>query len=397
MKNIVFALTKFLSKPSSFPSLATWLSCSLRGFIFSNFQTKLRVAKQILLFKNILWNRFKLHKSATETIRSLRHMILAMPGACNLNCTGCYSAGYRQPIALIRDKAKILFDQSKAFHHFSFAIVGKGEPFLPRTRDDIFWMVDQNPQTFFMIFTHGGFLNTQLVQSIHKRNNLLPILSIDGLEASHDGRRGSGTFSKAIEALHRLTQAGILTGVSITVARGNYQEVTSSAFLNKLKKHSVAFVVFFRFVNTPNAETSEIWAPLQASERSDYEMRFRKAIAKHSMLLFDSEAAELALGGCLSRQGRFIHVDMENGKLSPCVMQPFSPSEFEGLAFKTNSLTSALERPFFRAYRGELDEPKVCGQAYSKELQSLADKHTLPSEERVLVESMITSNQVEEE
>ncbi|MGL6193518.1 MAG: radical SAM protein, partial [Thermoguttaceae bacterium] len=114
-------------------------------------------------------------------------LFFALTNACNLTCRGCWIASKGKPDSLpydVVDKAiKEAAKQSVYFH----TLLG-GEPFLyPR----IWELIEKHPECYFQIITNAQFLTDENVALIRKLGNVSPLLSIDGLEAENDARRGA--------------------------------------------------------------------------------------------------------------------------------------------------------------------------------------------------------------
>lgn len=59
-------------------------------------------------------------------------------------------------------------------------------------------------------------------------------LSLEGYEEVNDSRRGSGSFSKAMEAMDLMKSHGLIFGTSICYTSKNVETVTSDEFLDMI-------------------------------------------------------------------------------------------------------------------------------------------------------------------
>jgi MoaA/NifB/PqqE/SkfB family radical SAM enzyme len=91
----------------------------------------------------------------------------------------------------------------------------------------------------FPVFTNGTLLSEDYITLFDQKRNLVPILSIEGDEATTDQRRGIGVYQKVTETMDRLKKRNILYGASITVTKDNLHEVTSRHFLSICIKEAV--------------------------------------------------------------------------------------------------------------------------------------------------------------
>lgn len=165
--------------------------------------------------------------------------------SCNLNCPFCYyDAGTKSgpgavgnaaaaPYALARDVVKQI-KQAK----IRFVLLSGGEPLLyPKILDLIKSLTSSSIRVG--ISTNGTLIDEGLAARLKRCKVNYVGVSLDGLSALHNHLRGSPTaFKKATEGLRRAKDAGIKTGVRLTLNARNYKQLKD----------------FFCFVETLNAD-----------------------------------------------------------------------------------------------------------------------------------------------
>lgn len=96
-----------------------------------------------------------------------------------------------------------------------------------------------------LVVSNGVLVDTEYFKRTHFRNTLHVQLSIDGMEAAHDARRGSGTFQRVMACGEMLDQLGIPVSISMALDETNYRdviEVIDCPFASAVKLLPVASV-----------------------------------------------------------------------------------------------------------------------------------------------------------
>ena len=146
---------------------------------------------------------------------SLRYLELQITNACNLRCKHCYiddNARHELAPRQVRD----VLAEFEEMQGLRVMITG-GEPLLHAGFAEINEML---PDFFLrkVLFTNGELLTKDLLKSL-KVDEIQ--ISIDGLEKAHDAIRGSGAFSRSLQALRQARDAGFDISVSTMVHRKN--------------------------------------------------------------------------------------------------------------------------------------------------------------------------------
>ncbi|WP_428269634.1 radical SAM protein [Haliangium sp.] len=141
---------------------------------------------------------------------------------CNLHCAFCYNAsgpsGERgnQKLEAIRQ-----FADSGALQ---LTIIG-GEPMMmPDFYDMVHYAEELGMGTEFV--TNGWFLDEKSIERLSETEISQLVVSIDGLEETHDRLRGKkGTFKRAIRGVKLLSDAGYEVNVTACLQRCNVAEI----------------------------------------------------------------------------------------------------------------------------------------------------------------------------
>lgn len=160
---------------------------------------------------------------------------------CNLRCTHCYQESYggaelafEQWLAVINQLEAILDDWSRttatpARAHIN---VTGGEPFV---HPDFLRLLEvfhaKQDRLSFAILSNGCFIDAELAQRLAKLRPGFVQISIEGMRATHDRIRGTGTFERAVAAMRHLTRERVPVFISFTAHRGNFREFPEVARL----------------------------------------------------------------------------------------------------------------------------------------------------------------------
>ncbi|UCB60255.1 MAG: radical SAM protein [Candidatus Bathyarchaeota archaeon] len=142
---------------------------------------------------------------------------------CNLRCPFCYAWRTKTQDELSLQEIEETFSSQALKNLVSVGITG-GEPFLRKDIVEIASTIAENNRNLVNIrITTNGFHTEKIVSNIHEILDVtgLPIavkISIDGVKATHDRIRCSGSFSKAMSTLtylKRLKEKGYDLSISI--------------------------------------------------------------------------------------------------------------------------------------------------------------------------------------
>jgi MoaA/NifB/PqqE/SkfB family radical SAM enzyme len=258
-------------------------------------------------------------------------MIFSITDECNLNCKGCYSQAQHRTAGkgMSRNDINRLFNEAREIG-ISIILTAGGEPF---TRKDLLNITGDHPDIIFPVFTNGLLIDKETAEKISKHRNLIPVLSIEGLERQTDERRGEGVFDAIHRTIPLLEQNNIFWGISITVTRENYDLITGNNFLRELIFFGGRLFFFVEYV--PIKEETINLVPTD-EQRDKLKRMASELSAKHPALFVVLPGDEASYGGCLAAGRGFIHISA-NGDVEPC---PFAP--YSDINIKNRSLKDAI-------------------------------------------------------
>jgi len=161
------------------------------------------------------------HRLDTQSQKGLANAYLHVTYACNLFCTHCYaSSGPQQTDSMmaVEDMSRLIRAIGQA--GFTKAVITGGEPMAHPQRDmllDTLRDLRQGIKPLYTVLrTNLAYsLNAPLLERLTHSTDQV-VVSVDGDEASHDARRGGGTYAHTIENLKTLLAGNPSTQVSIT-------------------------------------------------------------------------------------------------------------------------------------------------------------------------------------
>jgi len=167
------------------------------------------------------------HAEATAVKKRIPYnVIFEVTRRCNLDCTMCYVVSHdsAHPDELSTDEVKDVLDQLAAAGTLKLTFSG-GEPFM---RPDFLDLVEYARTLAFSIdiLTNGTLIGPQTVQRLKELAVWQVSISLLGARSeTHDGITGkSGSFSRAVQALRLLKEAGIKPRIKTLVMKRNFDE-----------------------------------------------------------------------------------------------------------------------------------------------------------------------------
>ncbi len=277
-------------------------------------------------------------------------LILSITSRCNLRCVGCYAAA----VGTVRknspenekckgnlnlDQWRRVIQEASNLGIFGFIIAG-GEPFVfPGLLD----LCEAFKNRIFVIFTNGTALKEADFARLKHLPNVVVIVSIEGNQEVTDQRRGHGVYEKVLHTIHRLNKLGVVSGISVTITRLNFEYWMNDASVDALIAQGIRFGFFIEYI--PVSHLPGDLLSLSGDERVAFRARVLEYRAQKSLYLVHSPGDEELVGGCISAGRGFAHVTPE-GELTPC---PVSNIATHNLT--TASLQEGLNSPLFQRIR----------------------------------------------
>ena len=144
---------------------------------------------------------------------------------CNLSCRHClFAASPAKSRSIAPELLQKTVNEALALGCKLFSFTG-GEPFVyPDFLPFLQRLLQQNPDCHAAILTNGMLLS-QSVDVLQNMDRLHLQVSLDGLEASHDRLRGTGSYAKLISNLQSLSKANIPFTLSVAVSTENINDL----------------------------------------------------------------------------------------------------------------------------------------------------------------------------
>lgn len=281
-------------------------------------------------------------------------IVISPSKACNLRCIGCYADSNEKVCTLDWDLVNQIVKDARELWGTQFVVVSGGEPMAYRSKGKtILDIVEDNPETFFMMYTNGTLIDDDVAARMARLGNILPAISLEGWREKTDQRRGEGVYDKVMAAMDRLFEAGVLYGVSLTATRQNAEEILSDEFIEFLfkEKHAVIGWVF-QYMPIGRAFTTELM-PTPEQRLAMWQQSW-KLIHEKQVFLADFWNHGTVVDGCLSAGGHdnggYFYFDW-NGNVTPCVFVPFSPVNVNEIYSEGGNLNTIYDNPFFQRIR----------------------------------------------
>lgn len=146
---------------------------------------------------------------------------------CNLKCKFCSPGQSERP--RLHPKDVITTAQHLADLQIFTTVISGKEPLLhPLLFDAVKILSEGGVQV--LLFTNGTLVSDSVVGELQESGVGAVQVSLDGNEATHDTLKGvTGVFKKSVEAVERLVNSDIPTGVCTTVSKENVGEITDIA------------------------------------------------------------------------------------------------------------------------------------------------------------------------
>ena len=255
-------------------------------------------------------------------------MIVSITERCNLNCAGCYAhAIHPEPGKEMDDKRLYELVNEAEELGVSIVMIAGGEPLLRPAFFELAWL---HPHILFLVFTNGLLLNEANISLFEKMRNLIPILSLEGLQMETDMRRGDGIYKVVEQRMEALKKRGLFFGTSLTLTSQNFDQITSIGFQQKLNHLGSRVSIFVDYVPVKEGTEALVLTPQQKQSEPTWLNSLEKSLP---VLFVALPGDEDLYGGCLAGGRGFIHVNPQ-GRLEACPFAPFSDTDLNEMSLK---------------------------------------------------------------
>ncbi len=284
-------------------------------------------------------------------------LLLSPTKLCNLHCKGCYASSGKENLKLDWEVFDRALTEAKDLWGTGFAVISGGEPLAYRDQGrDLLDMVGKHEDVFFLMFTNGTLIDEETAARMAEVSNITPAISVEGFEERTDERRGEGVYQRVLRAIGNLREAGVPFGISLTATRENCEEILSDEFLNFFfGEQGATYGWIFQYMPIGRGFTLDLLP--SPEQRAWMWKRTWEVIRDRGYFLVDFWNLGTCSNGCIAagRRGGYLYVDW-NGKVMPCVFNPYSPVNINDAYGEGKTLNDILEEPFFQALREWQDE-----------------------------------------
>ena len=271
-------------------------------------------------------------------------IILVDPtSACNLKCTGCWSAEYGHLIQLSYEELDRIITEGEELGIYAWLMTG-GEPLIRKA--DILKLAEAHPYSSFHIFTNGTLIDDAFCEEVVRLGNIAPSISLEGFEEVNNLRRGKGVFQKVMHAMDTMKKHKLLFGTSICYTSSNYKTVTSDEFLDMIISKGVKYTWYFHYMPVGNDASTDLLLTPEQREYMYHRVReIRAGEGGKPIIAVDFQNDGEYVSGCVAGGKYYCHIN-PNGDVEPCVFIHYSLANIHDM-----SLLDCLKQPLFKAYK----------------------------------------------
>jgi len=237
---------------------------------------------------------------------------------CNLNCQGCWVTGKKSNNRMAPEQLDRIISETKANGSYFFGILG-GEPLMYKPLFDV---LKKHPDCYFQLFTNGTLLTPEVAEELRKMANVTPLISFEGDENVADIRRGGKqVYRKTNEAIDNATNAGLITGVAMSVCKSNFELALSREFVQSLIEKGVIYLWYYIYRPVGGDPSTEL--ALDLDEIQQLRQFMVDARLKYDIVIIDAYWDEKGAGLCPAATGLSHHINA-SGYIEPCPVIQFA-------------------------------------------------------------------------
>lgn len=275
------------------------------------------------------------------------------PGkTCNLRCTGCYANAGPTPEKLDWVTLERIVHEARELWGVRFFVISGGEPFAYRDQGlGVLDLAERHRDCFFLSYTNGTLITEDVARRLAELGNFTPGLSIEGLRARTDARRGAGVFDKVVATAERLRRHKVIFGLSLTATRDNADEILGDEVVELFfEKLGAMYAWVFHYMPIGRAPSLELM-PTPEQRLRLYE-RVWQLVRERRLFVADFWNSATVTNGCVAggRAGGYFYIDW-NGAVCPCVFVPYAPTNIHDVYARGGTLDDVWSEPFFEGFR----------------------------------------------
>ena len=268
---------------------------------------------------------------------------------CNLRCRHCYQTGtvsemgheeIRRAVDNVKSAIQSWVTEYKMEMSPSFHFTG-GEPFLRRDLFEIIGYV-RGCGYSVSLMSNGTLIDRDTARCIKETGVNDVQISLDGLEATHDGLRGSGSYRRALQGIGNLVAQGVEANINLTVSRINMGQ--TKQLVRLAEELDVSAVAFSRLVPTGRGkglsrealtgqEVADFYNGLQKYKNNPkVVVTSRDPLAAIGSMSEEVPQAEMPVAGCAA--GIFGVTITADGTVMPCRRMDLPVGNIKEVSFR---------------------------------------------------------------
>jgi MoaA/NifB/PqqE/SkfB family radical SAM enzyme len=242
---------------------------------------------------------------------------------CNLNCQGCWVVGKEKNSRLKPEQVDRIIDETKIAGSYFFGILG-GEPLLYKPLPEIF---KKHSDCYFQLFTNGTLITPEVAETLRQCANVTPLISFEGDELVADIRRGGkNVYQSANLGIENCTNAGLITGVAISVCKSNLEMAISPEFIQSLINRGVSYLWYY--IYRPVGQQPGYELTLSKDEIRQLRQHMVDVRVKYSIAIIDTYWDADGKGICPAASGLSHHINA-SGFVEPCPIIQFATDHID--------------------------------------------------------------------
>ncbi len=356
-----------------------------------NEDMRTRLLKTLIVDASVLaWPRQEENRKKHEC--NVPWAILLDPtSACNLNCTGCWAAGYGHALNLTLDEIDSIIEQGCALGTHVYIYTG-GEP-LVRKRD-LITLCERHPDCAFLCFTNATLIDEKFCQDMVRVANFVPAISAEGTRETTDARRGAGTYDKIERAMELLREYRLPFGISACWTKQNAEAIASEEYFDWMIDKGALFCWLFYYMPVGTSTPPEL---MPTAEQREHMYHFvREMRSKKPLFTLDFQHDAEFVGGCIAGGRRYLHINAA-GDVEPCVFIHYSNANIRDC-----TLLDALKSPLFMQYYNNqpfndnylkpcpmLENPDILGRMVEESKAQCTDLTEIETPEQLRAKTML--------
>ena len=281
------------------------------------------------------------HQNELQGLHVPAFMIASITHRCNLKCAGCYAHaqhGTPSPEANPGNLKKMMGEARDL--GISMILLAGGEPLV--RKEEILDIAKSYPDVVFPVFTNGLLLDDGVIKRLRSIKNMVPIISLEGLQKDTDLRRGTGVYERLLTVFAKLKKNRVFYGCSITVTSRNLESITDKTFIRTLMMGGCKLFFYVEYVPVEEGTEQLVLSDPQKALFKNCTEALKKELSA-AFICFPGDEEDF--GGCIASGQGFIHVNPE-GNVEPCPFAPYSDS-----SLKDKSLRECLQSDFLKKIR----------------------------------------------